>query len=73
MIKKYKLGPSVIVHTCNHSYSGSEDLDNCSSRLASAKGYKDPISASKPGIVAYAYKPSYKEDTAKGNMVPGQP
>jgi hypothetical protein len=41
-IKRSWLG--AVGHTCNPSYSGSTDQEDCSSKSAQAKSFRDPIS-----------------------------
>jgi hypothetical protein len=48
-----------MTHTCNLSYSGGTDLEDCGSRLSWAKSFQDSISSNKPGVIVHTCHPSY--------------
>jgi hypothetical protein len=42
--KSYELGQVLVAHTCNPSYSGGRDQEECGSKTAWANSLPDPIS-----------------------------
>jgi hypothetical protein len=67
--KQSPLGPDVVVHTYNSSYSGHREQEDLGPRSTHAEGYQDSISTNKPGMVAH----TYMEGIGRRIVVQGKP
>jgi hypothetical protein len=62
---KHLQGPVVVVDTCNLSYSGSRDWDNCSFQGQPGQKLMRPISTNKPGVMVCTCNLSYAGDEGR--------
>jgi hypothetical protein len=71
--KKKRTNQAPVVHTCNLSYSGSRDQEDCGSKPAPANSLRDRISKNPSqkwpitGGMAQGVGPKFKFSTAKMN------